>query len=220
MSMKRRSMCQCVYLAVSALIISIPATANTIKFNRQVFDRLQDRIEFFEHKYGPAVRGSGREREYEIGDCRFEVFTSAEGEDDKNAVIMAIRMEISAKCDVMPGYIDPPKRISKLRAKDFYGIGFQEQFVDECIVSCGNGYDPTLSFLIQLPHAAGSYTIRIETLLPDKVIETLQQGEGRTNAAGMLYDIRKYTEPFKAIIAKERLLSYQEGYDFHTAFKH
>ena len=48
-------MCQCVYLAVSALIISIPATANTIKFNRQVFDRLQDRLEFFEHKYGDIV---------------------------------------------------------------------------------------------------------------------------------------------------------------------
>jgi hypothetical protein len=197
-----------------------PALANSIKFNRSVFDRLQDPIQAFEKRYGAPTEDYGRSRVYEIGDCSFEVLLSEFGNKGGNAVVLAIKMGIVPnKCDITPTYIDPPRKVSKMKLKDFYGLGFREKFASECIVGCGNNYDPALAFLSLLPKAAGAYTLRVETLLPDGVTTTLHKANRQPGSPTIDLNYDQYTERFKEMAADEAILSYQEGYDFMTAFQ-
>lgn len=197
-----------------------PAVANSIKFNRLVFDRLQDPIQAFEKRFGAPTEDYGRSRVYKIGDCSFEVLLSEFGNRGGNAVVLAVKMGIiPKKCDIIPNYLDPPRKVSKMKLKDFYGLGFREKFASECIVRCGNSYDPTLAFLSLLPKAAGAYTLRIETMLPDGVITTLHKASDQPGSPTSDFNYDQYTERFKAMAADEAILSYQEGYDFMTAFQ-
>jgi hypothetical protein len=201
-------------------LLTTPAVANSLDFNRSVFNRLQEPIETFEKRYGAPSEDLGRSRVYQIGDCRFEVLLGEFDNAGGNAVVLAIKMSIlPKKCDIIAAYLDPPRKVSKMKLKDFYGIGFREKFASECIVGCGNSYDPPLAFLSLLPKALGSYTLRIETQVPADVITTISKANRQPGSSTINFDYGQYMDSLKTMSADEAVMSYQEGYDFMTAFK-
>lgn len=117
-------------------------------------------LAYVEKQAGPAIRSEYNKHDFEIENCKLQLTT-----DTDNRSIQNIRVELTPECDItskglfQAGNIVPLNKLTFSSLAELYAPG---SFSADCLLGCGNAYDPSVYFTANGSRADNSLVIVLE----------------------------------------------------------